>query len=96
MSKEQKALIRLKTQNSELRIFRIFCFVLCVLSLIYISSSHILAAEEEQSEADQYREVSITTGPDGKVSWFLNKNMGIAHGAAVVEYGDIVLKADHI
>lgn len=103
MSEGQKALIRLKARNSRYSIMALemLYLVLCVLSLIFISPINAFPAEEEQNTSDpdqtkQYRKVSITTGPDGKVSWFLGKNIGIAHGDAVVEYDDIILKADHI
>ncbi len=103
MSEGQKALIRLKTQNPGLKITlpHILCLVFCVLSLLFTFSTSIFPAEEEQSDSDseqtkKYRTISITTGPGGKVTWFFDKNIGMAHGDAIVEYDDIILKADHI
>ena len=96
MSKEQKALMRLKTQDSglKIRLPHILCFVFCVLGLLFTFSTNIFPAEEEQSDPDsdktkQYRKVSITTGPGGKVTWLFDKNIGMAHGDAIVEYDDV-------
>ena len=103
MSKEQTALIRLKAQDSGPKITfpHILCFVFCVLSLLFTISTNIFPAEEEQSDPDsdqtkKYRKVSITTGPGGKVTWLFSENIGMAHGDAIVEYEDVILKADHI
>jgi len=77
------------------------CLMLCSLLLLLNLSSNVFPVEEDQSEPDsqqvkKQRTVSISTGPDGKVKWLFGKNLGIAHGAAVVEYDDVILKADHI
>jgi parvulin-like peptidyl-prolyl isomerase len=68
---------------------------------LFVLPTEVFPAEENQSDPDsqqtkQTRTVSISTGPDGKVTWMLGKNLGVAHGDAVVEYEDIILKADHV
>lgn len=52
--------------------------------------------ESEKKEAVVTRTVNMTAGPNGKVTWFIGKNLGIAQGNAVVKYQDVTLKADHI
>ena len=103
MSKGQRSLTGLKTQASGLtiRLLRILCLAFGVLSLLFIFPNSIFPAEEESSDSDpeqtkKYREISITTGPGGKVTWIFGENVGMAHGNAIVEYDDIILKADHI
>ena len=69
--------------------------------LLLVFSADVLPADEDQNapdsnEEEQVRSVSISTGPDGKVTWIFERNLGTAHGDAVVKYDDIVLKADHI
>lgn len=122
MSKERRALLRLKiqdtrfkTQDSRLRnrnsklkaqdiisrhsSLRVLRLVSCVLSLLLPFSFEVFPAEESQTDSqkeNQGRTVTITAGPDGKVTWFFGKNLGIAHGNAVVKYEDITLTADHV
>ena len=55
-----------------------------------------LDSDRDSQQAKLSRTVSISTGPDGKVTWFFGKNLGTAHGDAVVQYEDITLKADHV
>lgn len=75
--------------------------IACILYLLLAFSINVSPAEENQSdpesqEAEQSRKVSISAGPDGKVTWLLNKNLGFASGSAIVEYEDIVLKAERV
>jgi parvulin-like peptidyl-prolyl isomerase len=78
-------------------------FISCILCFIFILPIHICLAEENQDKPDAETQkvkvsktVSINAGPDGKVIWLFHKSMGIAHGSAIVQYEDVVLKADHV
>ena len=75
------------------------CGIFCL--LLFALSTNAFPAEESQDDPDSQqvdsgRTVSISTGSGGKVTWLLGKNLGTAHGDAVVEYEDVTLKADHI
>lgn len=90
-----------KRQRTLSSTLHVSCLALYALLILLILSSNVFPAEEEQSDPDsqqakQQRTVSISTGPDGKIKWLLGKNLGTAHGDAVVEYDDVILKADHI
>ncbi|HGE71208.1 TPA: hypothetical protein ENX78_10260, partial [Candidatus Poribacteria bacterium] len=51
---------------------------------------------QEKKEEPKSKTVSIKAGPNGKVSWWVDKNLGKAHGGAIVKYEDVTLIADNI
>ena len=88
------SILRPRIEKRKSKMFCVLCFLLAF-------SINVFPAAEDQSDpephqAEQGRTVSISAGPDGKVTWLFGRNLGTAHGNAVVKYDDIVLKADHI
>ncbi|MBM3283343.1 hypothetical protein FJY90_03745, partial [Candidatus Gottesmanbacteria bacterium] len=91
--------------------FLSFLFILFFI-LSFITSKEALPADENNNNSDpqnaipslpdsgkkdkSYKTVTINAGPNGKVIFFTGKNLGIAHGNAVVKYEDVILKADHV
>lgn len=51
--------------------------------------------ETKPNEAKK-KAVSIKAGPNGKVVWLFDKNMGKAYGSAIVKYEDVTLIADQV
>ncbi|MGQ9607724.1 MAG: peptidylprolyl isomerase [bacterium] len=87
--------------------FVIFCFLISYLFLSFSfaeepSNSLNETSEETPStqtnnkndEEKHIRKVSITAGPNGKVVWLFDRNLGSAYGNATVLYEDVTLTAD--
>jgi parvulin-like peptidyl-prolyl isomerase len=102
------AISRSKVQNPKSKMFLVLCLLLAVSANVFpaeedqsegtspLSKPQSLDGDSDSQQGKPGRTVSISTGPDGKVTWFFGKDLGTAHGDAVVEYEDVILKADHV